>query len=428
MGVRERVYKDQANKMFMPMNVEGGTWNEHFITTPKLVTIGGIIATAVGIGMWLSSRYAPLKSYFIFYIGWAVISAYLMRFVVFQEKYYYQMYLKLKEHQTTTPSIFWDIASMRETDEGAIMTYTDGKVGVMIRLDRDTITGKNKEFKDLHFDAISEFYKEIMEHKYKFVQANVMEPAGKDPRLHELEKLIYTGDNENLRELMEMQIGHIKNITHSTLYETDYVLIYTEDLQRVDMIINDVIECVYRILDGAYIGYRILDSREIIEYVKDYHGVKYFNATDATLTMFQQRNTKQTKPFEIKRVVFEDTDYQDIGSRELNRIMGMTYEVLNDNKDINSFEIKKAIYSEDSKIQGIDFRSLVGNEETDNKKKKGRKRERTVEIEQEKPEDIHLEVQEEIGEEQQELNNQLYNDFDIEFEELDIMDDEDIDF
>ena len=41
---RRRKYVDSGGGMFIPMNVEGGTWNEHFITTPKLVTIGCMFA------------------------------------------------------------------------------------------------------------------------------------------------------------------------------------------------------------------------------------------------------------------------------------------------------------------------------------------------------------------------------------------------
>ena len=71
----------------------------------------------------------------------------------------------------------------KETEEGAILIYSSSKIGVIFRLERDTITGKEPEFKEYHYDAVSDFYKEIVYRKYKFVQMNVMEQAGNDNRL-----------------------------------------------------------------------------------------------------------------------------------------------------------------------------------------------------------------------------------------------------
>ena len=133
------------------------------------------------------------------------------------------------------------------------MTYSDAKLGVLVRLERDTITGKPPEFKETHYDAISDFYKHIMTSRYNFVQMNIMEQAGNDPRLDELDKLIYSSSNPNIRLLMERQIGYIKNITHHTLYESDYFLFYTSDLTKIDKIVDEVIDLIYTILDGGYI-------------------------------------------------------------------------------------------------------------------------------------------------------------------------------
>ena len=69
MANSKRRYIDKNGSMFIPMNVEGGTWNEHFITTPKLITIGAIVFSAIFLGMWLASVYAGPSSYIIFYVA-----------------------------------------------------------------------------------------------------------------------------------------------------------------------------------------------------------------------------------------------------------------------------------------------------------------------------------------------------------------------
>lgn len=366
MANTQRRYVDKSGNMFIPMNVEGGNWNEHFITTPKLITLGGIVFGAIILGMWLASVYAEASSYVIFYTMWAVASFYLLRYVVFEERFYYRMYKQLKEHEITTPAIFWDIASIKDTDEGAIMTYSDAKIAIMVKLERDTITGKDRDFKEAHYDAISDFYKELTQYKYSFVQMNIMEQAGNDPRLQELDKLLYKNDNKNIRLLMEREIGYIKNITHRTLYESDYLLIYTGDMQKMDTIVSDVIDCVYKILDGAYIGYRILNSRDIIEFIKEEYGIKYFNSTEATLEMFKDRVTSTKKPFDLYEIIFSNGETQRIGNKELFKINKLASDVLNGTKDVYNISFKDAIVSEENKRVGVDFESLSSGIHIDN--------------------------------------------------------------
>ena len=150
---RRAEYTDRNGNMFIPMNVEGGIWNEHFITTPKLICIVLIIISMFILITYLQSEAAKFTQYIIWIGIWAFISLQVLRFVVFEEKFYYKMYLELKEHAIASPSLFWDIASIKDTDEGAIMTYSDAKIGIMIKLERDTITGKNSDFKEIHYDA-----------------------------------------------------------------------------------------------------------------------------------------------------------------------------------------------------------------------------------------------------------------------------------
>lgn len=389
MANSKRRYIDKNGSMFIPMNVEGGTWNEHFITTPKLITFGAIVFSAIFLGMWLASIYADASSYIIFYTMWAIASFYVTRYIIFEERFYYRMYKQLKESEITTPALFWDIASIKETDEGAILTYSDAKVGIIIKLERDTITGKTPEFKEAHYDAISDFYRELVAYKYSFVQMNIMEQAGNDPRLHELDKLLYKNDNQNICKLMERQIGHIKNITHKTLYESDYVLVYSAELRKMDTIISDTIDCIYKILDGAYIGYRILNSRDIVELIKEEYGVRYFNTTDATLTMFKNRINNTKKPFKLEKIMFNTGETQEIGSRELNKINAITSEVLKGNKDIDDISLKETVLSRENKMDGIDFGSLAddfdfGQENTSNKINNGNKIRNKFEIRKQK--------------------------------------------
>ena len=101
---RRSEYIDRNGNMFMPMNVEGGVWNEHFITTPKLICIVLIVLSIFIIFTYLQSNGSGLGGYLICVGTWALISINVLRFIVFEEKFYYKMYLELKDHEISSPA------------------------------------------------------------------------------------------------------------------------------------------------------------------------------------------------------------------------------------------------------------------------------------------------------------------------------------
>ena len=188
---------------------------------------------------------------------------------------------------------------------------------------------------------------------------NIMEQAGKDPRLHELSKLVYKSDNNNICKLMEMEVGYIKNITHCSLYESDYFLFYTQDLSKVDTIIGDASECIFRILDGAYIGYTILSSKEVVDFVKEEYGVNYFNSTDASLQMFDRNAANIATPFNVYGIIWKDGEDQELTNQEINKIRGITSDIIKETVDQNNVSFKKTIYRKNTKNKiGVDFSKL----------------------------------------------------------------------
>ncbi|MBO5389807.1 MAG: hypothetical protein J6A59_17065, partial [Lachnospiraceae bacterium] len=356
---RRSEYIDRNGNMFMPMNVEGGVWNEHFITTPKLICIVLIVLSIFIIFTYLQSNGSGLGGYLICVGTWALISINVLRFIVFEEKFYYKMYLELKDHEISSPALFWDIASIKDTDDGAIVTYSDARIGIMVKVERDTITGKTKEFRETHYDAISDFYREVATNRYSFVQMNIMEQAGKDPRLTELSKVVYKSDNDNICKLMEMQVGHIKNITRSSLYESDYFLFYTPDLSKVDTIIQDISECIFKLLDGAYISYKVLNSKDIVDFVKEEYGVNYFNSTDASLQMFDRASANVIAPFTVKGILWTDGENQELTSKEINNLRSITSSVIRETKEQKDISLKSTLYRKNTKNKiGVDFSQL----------------------------------------------------------------------
>ena len=370
MANSQRLRKNRDGKIFIPMNVEGGGQEQSFFNTSKLVTIVVLIVVAVLIFSFLSSSKATLQGYIIV-IGMMVYTYQLViRYVIFEEKYYYGVYKKTKMYKNPTPAIFWDIASFRDREDGTLIIYSDMKVGVLVKLERDTIVGKDESFVEEHFDALSEFYKEVNLRKLNFVQLNLMEQAGKDNRISHLDRLVSNAKNENIAKILELQLGHIKNITRETLYETDYILLYTTRVDAADYLLNDVMECLYKLMDGAYNGFEIMHSKDIKEMPKDLYYVNYFDYVEATTNLFKQSGMTIPKAFDLDEIRFDDGTSIKIGNREKMLLQNLASCIENGTLKSGEWTIKEALegkFNMNFKIN-MDSKGIKNSEQTDSLK------------------------------------------------------------
>ena len=383
MANTERRYIDGDGNTLIPMNVEGGQWQENFMTTPKTITIVLIVLVSFLLITYCKSNNSNILGYIIYLGGWLFVSSFAIRIIVFEEKFYFKMYKLLQEKEISTPAIFWDIAAIDDTLGGAVMTYSDAKIGVLIKLERDTIVGKQSDFKEVHIDAISDFYRELNKRGYSYVHINSMETAGTDARLAELDKLTYKDKlNPNINKLMQLQVGYIKSITRKTLYETDYVLIYTKQLSKLDTIIDDIDEIALIIMDGGFASYKILDKRELVEMQKEEHSVSYFNSTEATLQMFNTNGVENKAPIKIKSIVFDDGEEVNFDLDGLKRIQKLTSEVEKGTVDINRISIRKTFSPKENKNEkAVEFTkidSAIPDREEERKTEQRKKRLKAV--------------------------------------------------
>lgn len=359
MANTSRRIRDKNNNQFLPMNVEGSGYNDKFMTTPKMVTIILILASLFLVITYLTSNYIKWTGWVILLAAWFIVSLYALRYIVFEEKFYYRMYKEMQNKTVTTPATFWNIASVKDTEDGAILTYADAKVGIIVKVNRDTITGKPEGFEEVHYDAVSDFYRSVWNGKYNIVHMNLMEPAGNDPRLSELDKIAVNCENQNIKRLVQMQVGHIKIKASKSLYESDYYLIYTYNIDKVDYIVADVVESMLKLLDGAYIGYSILDKKELIELDKYQFGVRYFNMTDASLNIYKNELGAREVPFTIDGIVWTDGYEQKLENTEKNKLRRITSDIINETAKQSDISLKKTIYVKKEKNNvGIDFEKL----------------------------------------------------------------------
>lgn len=340
----KRLRMNEQGRMFIPMNVEGGGYDENFFSTPKLITVGLLVLVLVILIATLVSpdnRLSVLGKVLMILL-YLFIASYVVRYVIFEERYYFKMYKKMLANQNPTTAVFWRIAAIRDTVRGGILRYSDGKYGAILKLERDSIIGKNSEFRESHFDALSDFYKEVALRKLAFVQLNMMERADNDSRIPALDTLILNEPNSNLKKVLQLELGYIKNRSRETLYETDYILVYTTKLERVDSLISDIQACASILLDGAYSGFEILGQREIIDLHKEIFGIGYFNLSEASINTFNEVGAKK-KAITLKALKLTNGRTVELTKRDTDIINRLLKRVEDGEVDISDISVLKAL-------------------------------------------------------------------------------------
>lgn len=340
------------------MNVEGGGYDERFFNTTKILTVVGMAVGWVVVVTWLNSLQ---NATFIFKLGTMAvmlfISSLLVRFVVFEESYFYKMYKKTLTYSDPTSDVFWNISSIKDTANGSILLFSDLKIGVLVKLKRGSIIGKNQDFMEQHYDAVSDFLSEIVGRGYMFVHLNMMERADNDDRLDKLASKVASTSNQNMKKLLELQVGHLRNTTRNSLYESDYYLIYTDRAERFDNITRDVEDCLEYVLNGSYNGYYELDKRETIEVHKELIGVSYFDYNSATVNTFREFQIDDTPAVTIKRINLASGSVVDISKSDDALLRKIAKEIdYGNSTDINVMKMLAQSKNNDYRLRsGIDL-------------------------------------------------------------------------
>lgn len=307
---RRLVKHPQNGKIFLPINIDGLEQADHFMTLPKIISLGGIVAVLALIILSASQGGINL---FTGLLIWLIASVYVLRYVVFEEKRYYKAYLQTKQVEVCTPAEFFKITAVRETPVGSIIIFSNGQVGVLVKLERGTVVGRPADFMGEHYDAISDMYRALLKAKLKFLVLDVCESTGNEATVDALGRLTVNSTNKNINKLMELQIGYLKNLVNDTIYSKDYMLIYT-DAARIGTLIAEVDEALRLALEGAIDGYEIMDQKGISTFVSEYFGVGYFSGEDVL------RAGVIRKAFKIVGVEYTDGVRISIGDEERKKI------------------------------------------------------------------------------------------------------------
>lgn len=341
--------KIKGGKMFVPMNMNGYDGDRyHFFSSAKLAVLAIIVVLNIIWQSVISNMGLTIVGRMLFTAIGLLVSSKVIRKYIIEEDYFYKLYLKQQELTDTAPDIFWNISSVRIDEDGALLIFNDMKIGCMLRLERDTIVGKADNSSEKHFDAWSDFYNELHQRKLSIIQLNLMESSVKDSRLNTLGLVSTSCSNNNIKRALELEVEYLKRIGTSTLTETDYIMVYTDRSSRISTLLQDVADCTYKLLDGAYSSVKIMTEKEIYALPKDLYNVEFFDGIQAQMRVYKSYHDNIDDAFKIKRIKIANTDgfkIIDIDSRAL-----VTLEILA--TAVNNGYIEYGKWSVDEALDG----------------------------------------------------------------------------
>lgn len=362
---RRKIAKD--GKMFIPMNMQGSSGKEYFITVPKLAMMCGIaFLLYVTIG-WASSANFNLLGWALIILFDFLIIQFIVRKYILEEDYFYDIYVKTNQLKEATPDLMWRIPFINHTEDGDVAVYDDMKVGCVLQLERDTIVGKAEDSAEKHYDAWSNFYKELHSKNLSFVQLNLMEPSGKDPRLNTLSITAGNVRNNSIKFALELEMGHLKRISNAMLSEFEYFVVYSNTISNVNKLIPDVIECSYALLDGAYSKIRVLTEREIYEIPKSMSNVKFFDGIQAQMNVYLNENRRTPNILKIKQIKTHHDGLIPITDKDKKTLDKLASLVDNGELEYGEWSVKRALDGNISKLNNFNKRPEKVDKATDAK-------------------------------------------------------------
>lgn len=383
--IYDRLKKNEDDKVFIPTHVERVSdtrtvkfWNPQ--KTGILVCLGAfLLIMSLVIIDW------PILNKIIAYLIVAIIYFIIIRLFIIEEIYYRKVYNKLEELKNSTNARYWGILTFYDNEMGTAVEFMDGLIGCFVKLERGSVVGQPENYLEKGEDAFSNFLKDCAESGYRVKIIQAMCPASKDTRINATVDKIKNEMNSNIKSCLELNTSYMKKIMENHYFTNQYILVYTYDYNRLNNIVEDVIELTSSLLYGEYNKRVLLDEGQIIDLHLQTTFTDYFDIIKAQ-SESDLNNKKNNRRFDIYAINFNN---------------GNSF-ILDDNQRLKLNKLySQYVKDKSKKIDILD--ELIGNNKsnstiqkqqkpvTDNTKKEEKK---VITIEEEKPIQVEEEPKE----------------------------------
>lgn len=224
----------------------------------SIISVLIVIVTGV---VCFSSETLVLWQKIVYFLLVGYIALLVIRFVVFKETHYSNMYETLvqSDYRLDTKD-FWQIFDIGH-DYPYICYFKNGKQGIFVRMEKDALTGKASDAVYDHYEAISEAYNQAHALNMDIVHVDYMDNIGNDARLAKMYDDLDEVSNPDMQDMLIDMYDHLEREMANCYTSYDIYLFLTRD--KVENLIYNVQTVANLMLGGNFITYRVLSKAEI---------------------------------------------------------------------------------------------------------------------------------------------------------------------
>lgn len=142
----------------------------------KMTFLGGLVCIVISmvIGIMISIQENILKGLLIF-----IVLQYGVRVLVLKEKYFKRIYREMAEKQEKYMyTQVWGLRLLAEVEGAAIWESEAGFKCIFVKMEKDTIRGKEADAEYQHYEAIAQGYREMSRRKMRCTHIDYMGKVG----------------------------------------------------------------------------------------------------------------------------------------------------------------------------------------------------------------------------------------------------------
>lgn len=290
---------DYSIKIPMTFDYKGGR-NENKRNKILLTVIVVVIALILFIGV-LTNENNPLYKRFLIDIVILLVVTTFLRFFVFKELVYSDIYEGLKEvNFMPDSSCFWKIYDINY-EYPYICHYTNGLKGVFVRMEKDVIVGKSETVMYDHFEGISDAYNMASSMNISMFHIDYMDNVGNDPRLKNMYDDLKDVSNPDMQDILLDIYQNLEEEMSRDYSSFDIYVFFTKD--KLENFIYNVQSICGIMLGGNYLSYKVLDVNNIRQFC-----MALFNLTDFSVIHASELLLKNSSHSGIVPIRIEHAD------------------------------------------------------------------------------------------------------------------------
>lgn len=262
-----------------------------------ILSIGIVVLTLIGVLGIVTNEHIELyirlfAPFLILYIG-----LFLMRFFVFNELWYSDVYegLLADDYELKLDSI-WQIFDI-DFEYPYIAYFKNGYKGIFVRMEKDAITGKPEEAMYDHYQAVGDAYNVAHSLNMNIVHIDYMDNVGNDARLQKMYDDLAFVENPDMHEMLIDIYSHLQDEMSRNYASFDIYLFLTRD--NINNFVYNMQAVCQHMLGGNFITYKVLDRYEIAKVCVALFNLHEFSIVDACENVLQNESSSCIIPISL---------------------------------------------------------------------------------------------------------------------------------